>query len=292
MGITGRRVSVWVLLAALPFGGASRDARAQVARGPDSVWTPPAVVRRAVEARIAAAWRVAPGDVRTTWLANTGSATLPDFTDPTPDAFAPGGAYQLHALASGGYWILRSVGPTGRTSMMHIRAGTPHLVARTAGPVPTGTLLGQSDVVWDAEYAWGAPPTTDTLLAWQRPPVGYRTRRALRAGERVVGLAATPRLAVERGDTVTVMAAGRAVSIAWRGVAVNPGSPGSTIAVRLGPGQVMSATVTGPGTAIQAGPSARASRRLTEATTTSPAFSTAPRPARPDSGAPSRSAAY
>lgn len=215
------------------FGAlASHHAAAQPAAPAD--WTPPAPVEGAVRDTIAARWGVPPRQVRLAW------------SPPASDVALAAGAPRL-AGGVDGWWTASLPAAGDRRVLVRVRAGVESSVPTAARDLPRGAVLQPEDIALAPRLRWGAPREEGAAAG-----AGWTTRRVLSAGEPLEEPGVAPPALVAARDTVRVHVLRGGARLELRGEAMESGTLGERVRVRLGPGWQLEGTVTGAA-AVRAG---------------------------------------
>jgi flagella basal body P-ring formation protein FlgA len=108
-----------------------------------------------------------------------------------------------------------------------LRAGVEDSTWVTSRPLAVNTRVGAADVRRELRLTWGRDSTADAAA-----PIGWETRRSLRAGEILDPSAVAPPPSVAAGETVRFEWTAGAIAIEREGVAANRARIGETVWAR------------------------------------------------------------
>lgn len=196
---------------------------------------------RALAEQIAGAWGIAAEAVRL-------DATAEDL-----DRLGWSDGEEMRLFGSGrdGWFALVIGNATSEAQARRIRAGIADTVSCAARAVPSGTRLEAADIRQEERVLWG-PPARNAPAS--RSPIGWLARRALAAGEALVAPAVSPPPLIAAGEPVELEWRSGSVSVRLGGVALQAGTEGEVIRVRVaGRSHPLRGVVVAPGRAILEG---------------------------------------
>lgn len=205
----------------------------------DNGETAPAQVSPAIAVRvaevIAAAWRVAPEDLRMRWGGARGAADLPADTE-----------FRVVGNGLDGWFAVVFECLDRPAFAARIRVGVVEQVPVAAAVLAPGRMLAAQDIAFESVVRWSPPPTVPEA----RAEPGWHVRQFIACGEALVGPAAVPAPIVHRGERVKLTWKRGVVTVAMDGVALHDAPSGHLVNVRLKGDRGMSrGIVTGPGQA-------------------------------------------
>lgn len=163
----------------------------------------------------------------------------------TPDAL-PAAAREVRLVGSGADagWVVSFEDAEGRVLVRHrVRAGVSLSVPVAARDLERGVTLVDADIRFDTVVRWGPPPRQQ-----ESAPLGWETRRRIRAGEALKAPAVAQPLLVRPGDDVRITFARGGLEISLAGRAAGSGALGERVAVRAATGVRLEGVITGTGT--------------------------------------------